>query len=59
MFDKEWHDGTIFKIKQNDISDIILNLLFNFLRNRNKKVSLKGKLLLYLIFWERETKEQA
>ena len=31
-FDKLWHDGIIFKLKQNGISGNLLNLLSNFLR---------------------------
>ena len=31
-FDKVWHDGLILKLKQNDISDNLLNLLSNLLR---------------------------
>ena len=34
-FDKVWHDGLIFKLKQNGISGSLLNLLSNILRNRN------------------------
>ena len=33
-FDKLWHDGIIFKLKQNGISGNLLNLLSNFLRIR-------------------------
>ena len=33
-FDKVWHDGLIFKLKQNGISGNLLNLLSNFLRIR-------------------------
>ena len=38
VFDKVWHDGNIFKLKRNDISGNLLNLLPNFLRNRNQRV---------------------
>ena len=31
-FDKLWHDGIIFKLKQNGISGNLLNLLSNFLK---------------------------
>ena len=31
-FDKVWHNGLIFKLKQNEISGNLLNLLSNFLR---------------------------
>ena len=33
-FDKVWHGGLIFKLKQNGISGNLLNLLSNLLRNR-------------------------
>ena len=33
-FDKVWHEGLVFKLKQNVISGILLNLLYDFLRNR-------------------------
>ena len=32
-FDKVWLDDIILKVKHNGISDNILNLLFNYLRN--------------------------
>ena len=41
-FDKVWHDGLIFKLKQNGISGNLLNLLSNFLRNRKQRVILNG-----------------
>ena len=37
MFDKVWHEGLIFKLKQNCISGNLLNLLRDFLRNRKKE----------------------
>ena len=42
-FDKVWHDGLIFKLKQNGISGNLLNLLSNFIRNRKQKVVLNGQ----------------
>ena len=43
VFDNVRHDAIIFKLKQNDISDNILNLSFNFLRNGKQRVLvLKG-----------------
>ena len=42
-FDKIWHDDLIFKQKQNDISGNHLNLLSNFLRNRQQRVVLNGQ----------------
>ena len=43
VFDKVSHDGIIFKLKQNDISGNLLNLLPNFLRNRKERVVLNGQ----------------
>ena len=34
VFDKVWHEGIIFKLKQNSILDDLLNILSSFLRNR-------------------------
>ena len=42
-FDKVWHEGLIFKLKQNGISDDLLNILSDFLRNRNQRVTLNGQ----------------
>ena len=42
-FDKLWHDGIIFKLKQNVISGNLLNLLSNFLRKRKQRVVLNGQ----------------
>ena len=42
-FDKVWHDGIIFKMKQNGISGNLLNLLSNFLGNRKQRVVLNGQ----------------
>ena len=36
-FDKVWHEAIIFKLQQNGISDDLLNILSDFLRNRKKK----------------------
>ena len=41
-FDKIWHEGIIFKLKQNAISDDLLNILSDFLRNRKQRVTLNG-----------------
>ena len=41
-FDKVWHDGLIFKLKQNDISGRLLSLLENNLQNRKQRVVLNG-----------------
>ena len=33
-FDKVWHEGLIFKLKQNGISGKLLNLIKDFLKKR-------------------------
>ena len=42
-FGKVWHEGLIFKLKQNGISGSLLNLLCDFLRNRKQRVLLNGQ----------------
>ena len=42
-FDKVWHEGIIFNFKQNGISDDLLNILSDFLRNRKQRVMLNGQ----------------
>ena len=37
-----WHDGLIFKLKQNGISGRLLSLLENYLQNRKQRVVLNG-----------------
>ena len=41
-FDKVWHDGLIFKMRQNGISGKLLKLLQNYLSNRKQRVVLSG-----------------
>ena len=43
VFDKVWHEGIKFKLKQNGISDDLLNILSDFLRNRKQRVTLNGQ----------------
>ena len=43
QYDKVWHDSIILKLKQNEISDIISNLLFIFFGNRKEKVVINGQ----------------
>ena len=43
VFDKVWHDGLIFKLKQNGISGELLHILYDFLSNRKQKVVLNGQ----------------
>ena len=42
-FDKVWHEGIITKLKQNGVSDDLLNILSDFLRNRKQRVTLNGR----------------
>ena len=42
-FDKVWHEGLIFKLKQNGISDKILNIITDFLSFRKQRVILNGQ----------------
>ena len=41
-FDKVWHDGLIFKLKQNGVSGGLLKLFQNYLSNRKQCVVLSG-----------------
>ena len=41
-FDKVWHDGLIFKLKQNGISGSLLKLFENFLHDRRQQWLLFG-----------------
>ena len=41
-FDKVWHDGLIFKLKQNRVSDGLLKLFKNYLHTRKQRVVLNG-----------------
>ena len=41
-FDKVWHEGLIFKLEQNGISGLLLNLFKNYLCNRKQRVVLNG-----------------
>ena len=42
-FDKVWHEGLVFKLKQNGISGDLLNIFEGFLRNRKKRVVFNGQ----------------
>ena len=42
-FDKVWHKGLIYKLKQNGILGKLLNLITDFLSNRKQRVVLNGK----------------
>ena len=41
-FDKVWHKGLLFKLKQNGISGKLLNLISDFLSHRKQRVVLNG-----------------
>ena len=43
-FDKVWHEGLIFELKQNGIYGSLLNLLGDFLRNRKQRLLLNGQI---------------
>ena len=42
-FDKVWHKGLIYKLKQNCMSGKLLNLIIDFLSNRMQRAVLNGK----------------
>ena len=42
-FDKVWHQGLIFKLKQNGVSGQLLKLLSNYLSNRSQRVVINGQ----------------
>ena len=42
-FYEVWHEGIILNLQQNDISDDLLNILSDFLRNRKQRVALYGQ----------------
>ena len=42
-FDKVWHEGLIFKLKQNGVAGNIINLLGNYLSSRKQRVVINGK----------------
>ena len=42
-FDKVWHNGLIFKLKQFGISDILLSWFSSYLENRIQRIVLDGK----------------
>ena len=42
-FDREWHDGLLFKLKQNGVSGNLLGLIKSVLSDRVQRVTLNGK----------------
>ena len=43
-FDKVWHEGLIFKLKQNGVSGKLLSFFSSYLSNRKQRVVLNGSL---------------
>ena len=41
-FDKVWHDGLIFKLDQNGVTDNLLELIRDYLNDRGQRVVLNG-----------------
>ena len=44
---KVWHEGIIFKLKQNDIYGKLLSVLSDFLKDRKQRVTLNGQVYLW------------
>ena len=42
-FGKVWHEGLIYKLKQNGVKGNLLETLTNFLNDRNQRVVLNGQ----------------
>ena len=42
-FDRVWHDGLLFKVKQNGVSGNLLGLIKSFLSDRVERVTLNGQ----------------
>ena len=42
-FDKVWHDGLMYKLKQNGVACDLLDTLTNFLKERKQRVVLNGQ----------------
>ena len=43
VFDKVWYNGLIYKLKQNGVSGVLLNLIIDFLDARKQRVVLNGQ----------------
>ena len=41
-FDKVWHEGLLFKLKQNGVTGKLLKFFESYLHNRNQRVALNG-----------------
>ena len=42
-FDKVWHEGLIFKLKQNGVEGDVLNIITSFLTDRKQRTVINGK----------------
>ena len=42
-FDNVWHKGLIFKLKQNEVTGDLLNILTDFRKERKQRVVLNGQ----------------
>ena len=42
-FDKVWHKGLLFKLEQNGIKGLLLNILKDLLKSRKQRVVLNGQ----------------
>ena len=47
-FDKVWHDGLIFKLRQNGVNGRVLKLFESYLSNRKQRVVINGSYSEYL-----------
>ena len=48
-FDKVWHNGLIYKLKQNGVAGDLLDTLTNFLKERKQRVILNGQYWMWTI----------
>ena len=46
-FDKVWHKGIIFKLKQNAFFTKLLSVLSDFLKDREQRITLDGQVSLW------------
>ena len=47
-FDKVWHEGLVFKLKQNGVSGNLLKLFESYLRDRQQRVVINGSFSNFL-----------
>ena len=51
VFDKVWHAGLIYKLRQNGIWGDLINILNNFLSNRKQRLVLNGQCSSWVDIW--------